>query len=397
VTDPAALAEKSALAEHLVGERFLSPEGLLVYRRRAGEPSGPPRPPYGNLADSACWGGYYLGAEALRYAATGDRAAAERLDRVLSGMELLEAVTGKPGLFARCADRGLSPETAAARGGRWRPAALPGWHYRGDVSKDQYAGVLFGLGCVLRFGGEAHRSRAGRLLTAIADHLGSGEVAIRNADGEVTTHGKLADRYLGIPVAVNAAVALAAFRLSAAAGNATHTQRYRELVDRGYARSASFAKVSVLGKTNRNNDHMATAGLYHLFSLENDPEVRELYRRGLARVARAARGEENAWFLGLFLACSGPDPDLLREARSALARMPLRRVSGPLDLRGKLDGVVPIELRAATAFQWRSDPYRLVKDPEGIRPRYEYAPVDLLVAYWLLRAHGLEEQPPHDQ
>lgn len=388
---PGDLAARARRAGELIRSRFLSPEGILVYRRSVDSPPNLESGPYGNLADGACWSGYYLGACALRFAAEQSAEAEADLDRALAGVESLFEATGQPGLLCRSIDRNLTDEQFSARSGEWRPAALPGYHYRGDVSKDQIAGVLFGLGCVVyHCGTREYLLRARRLLEALADRLDAADLGITDAGGRVTSHGDLSPRYLGFPVAANAAVVLAAFRLSAAAGGPPrHLERYRELVEDGYARDASHAAVRVFGKTNRNNDHMATGCLYPLFMLEDELDIRELYRRGLARVARPAREEGNAWFLGLSMAASGTDPDLVAIALDALLRLPLEKRSGPVDLRGKVRGPVPVELRPATAFVWRSDPYRLVKDPDGIRPVRDYAPLDYYAAYWLLRAHGI--------
>ncbi len=391
LVDPAALAARAARGEELMARRFLSPEGMVIYAQSRVRPPDLRRGPYGDLSDTACWTGYYAGAEALRLAATGDAAARRRLDRALAGLEFLARVTGVPGLLARSADRNLAVPERARRGGIWRPGAVPGTVYRGDVSKDQVAGVLFGLGCVLaRVEDPDLRNRAGRLAAEIASRLEADGLALRDRDGKVTKHGDLSPRYLGIPLAVNAAIVLAAFRLSAAGGGpAAHARRYRELVDRGWARAASFAKVRVLGKTNRNNDHMATACLYPLALLERDPAVRELYVRGLLRVAAGVRGEGNSLFLGYAMAVAGPREDLLLEAWGSLARLPVVKESRPVDLRGRVRGVVPMEMRPYTVFIWRSDPYVLRWGPRGRKEPKRYAPVDYLAAYWLLRAHDL--------
>lgn len=384
----AELAAKAVTAERAIADRFLSPEGLLVYRRRIDSPPDLVNGPYGNLADGACWSGYFLGAEVLRLKATGTREAHASVERVLSGVELLFDVTGAPGLLARTFDRNVPPEILAGINGEWRQGSVPGYVYRGDVSKDQYAGILFGLGCVLRHSPDpVQRRRAGDLVTAVAERIAIGGPTIRDADGEPTTYGDLAARRLGVPIAADAVLPLTALLLSVHAGGPpAHAERYRALVGDGWARAASFAKVAVFGKTNRNNDHMALAGLYHLVALEEEPEVRELYRRGVSRVARAVRGEGNAFFLGIHLATEGHEESDLRECVSALAMLPVTGRPGRRPGPEGVDGVVPIDMRKPTAFEWRSDPYRLAPPEE---PRSQYAPIDFLAAYWLLRAHGL--------
>ena len=44
--------------------------------------------------------------------------------------------------------------------------------------------------------------------------------------------------------------------------------------------------------------------------------------------------------------------------------------------------LVPIELRPASSFEWKSNPYRV---DAYVRPETEYTGLDYLVAYWLYR------------
>jgi hypothetical protein len=214
-------------------------------------------------------------------------------------------------------------------------------------------------------------------------------VAITDRDGAVTTFGDLSPRFLGLPLAANASIALAAFRLSVEAGGPPeHAARYADLVERGFARSATFAKAKVFRAANRSNDLMAAACLYHLAALEEDPEVRRLYARGLARVAAGVRGEGNTLFLGFHMSTSGSDPELLTEALRSLALLPVEVEGAPKRIPAGVTGIVPIHLRPASSFIWKSDPHRLAARPPAERAT-ERAPVDYLVAYWLLRAHGL--------
>lgn len=392
--DPAALAEKADRAELLVAERFQAQEGFLVYRRPAD--AGPCRPPYGDLADTACWTGWLLGAEALRHALEGAPASRAALDRALAGLEALHAATGIPGLLPRTLDRDVPREDLARRGGEWRPGTAPGTVYRADVSRDQYAGAVFGLGCVLRLVRDPDfRRRAGALAVAIAARLRDGGFAIRGPDGEVTPDGELPVRVLGFPVSANATLLLAVCRLAAVAEpEGEWPALYADLVDRGLPRAASFAEVRVLGYAKLSNQLMSAGGLFHLHALEEDPAAREQYRRGLARIAAGAEGEENALFEALAMAAEGPRPDRLAALLDVLARTPIEKVTGPVDLRDEGSGVVPVEDRVATAFLWRSDPRLRVRDPEGRKPPVAYAPVDFLVACRLARALSATSPSP---
>ena len=48
---------------------------------------------------------------------------------------------------------------------------------------------------------------------------------------------------------------------------------------------------------------------------------------------------------------------------------------------GLASEVVPMRLRPASSFEWKSSPYRM--EQESAHPEIEYCGLDYLVAYWL--------------
>ncbi len=175
----------------------------LACRPEVAAPS-PPRAgeSYGGYIDSALWTGHYLAAEAFRYHSTHreDRGAALfRIERSLRGLRNLFAVTGREGLLARSAlpaqssiqtDPPLNDPPEQTRQRYYGPVRIDGeeWYGYGAAehapSRDQYTGVMLGLGYAYHFLGrptadgeppgpqaEALREDAGRQIRAALLYL----------------------------------------------------------------------------------------------------------------------------------------------------------------------------------------------------------------------------------
>ena len=103
---------------------------------------------YTRCADSAIWTGHYLAAEAFRYAATRSPDALANARRAFAGIQSLVDVTGN-NVLARCLIPDDSPyaqgiQNEEAHNGIYHSGAGNFWV--GNTSRDQYTGVMFGLG-----------------------------------------------------------------------------------------------------------------------------------------------------------------------------------------------------------------------------------------------------------
>src|SRR6266436_4013358 len=103
---------------------------------------------YTRCGDSAIWTGHYLAAEAFRYSVTHSPDALANARRAVTGIQYLVDVTGN-NVLARCLIPDDSPyaqgiQSEEAHNGIYRSA--PGNFWVGSTSRDQYSGVLFGLG-----------------------------------------------------------------------------------------------------------------------------------------------------------------------------------------------------------------------------------------------------------
>jgi len=387
------LAEKAARFEALT-DRFIAPEGMLVYCQ-----PGYDKPfHYANLSDEPIWTGSLLGAEAMRYAATGETAALERVRTLARGLHTLQAATGVPGVLARSVWRN---GTVPAIPGRERPAggAFAKTHsLRGDVSKDELSGTLFGWTfAALLSGDPAVRRQITDDVRAFAARLIEHDYSLVDVDGEETTYGNCRGRIFGVPIGLNALICLVTTKLAwRLTGEARFGRAYLELVDAGYPEIAYWGKIQLFHKTNHNNDnmHLLVASAY--LALEPDEARRRPVIEGMERTWWYVRYEGNSWFNYALMGAFGYDRQGARDARLQLERFPLERRRLGFDLsddprfphalfsnrKGEPTGLyaMPITYRTITSNVWKSCPYSL--DEQSVDEEEICAPIDYLLAYY---------------
>jgi hypothetical protein len=436
-TPPTALLrEKAARYQERLEARHLTPEGVLRYQIKHGRADDGS---YGDLADGPFHTGIYLASQAFRFAATSDPAARHQVLRALDGLRTLHDVTGCRGLLARYisptgrrpGDGGPSSEQPAdssldgtrrmadATGAEdddkaWRPStAMPGFAWRGDVSKDQYAGFIHGLGVALALVPDPEvRARVAELSSAAADHLEAHHMKLIDANGQRTTHGNLAGYIAGVPIGVNSLIALAIAKVAAVStGEARYEAFYDRLVRAQYPEAAYWAHFTVLGVVNRVNDNMSYLALYPILLLETRKDVLSTLRSAEARTWRAVCRDRNAFFAFVHASqaarSGGDEPDGLppgrEEGRESLREFPEDKLEWPVDLtregflfersflntrKGDPRAVegVPLYLRSRSSSFWASDPFRLVGNLARTGD-HETAGGDYLLAYWMGRYH----------
>jgi len=384
--------------------RFRTESGLVQYRlslRGVAEPAS-------LLPDGCFHTGIYLASQSLRFAATGSPNARTEILRALDGLDLLHEVTGKRGLFARHALRGEVGDFPHAIAS----TVKPGYVYRGDVSKDQYAGLVCGLGVTLAVirEDEEVRSRAGRLALAVCDHLIANDLEIVDLDGTVTTHGNLRGYIFGFPIGVNALISLAIARTAKEASTDERYERFwNRLIAEDYLDAAYWAHFQLFGVGSRMNDNMSYLALCALALLDDSERVRSALAASTNRSWEALREDRNA-FAALVHGAATDDESSARDARTharrALAEFPDRKIPFPVDLTRegfdfpvkllnsrkcvpRTTSGVPLYLRPVSSSYWAADPYALVGRLGAIGGS-EMAGVDFLVAYWLQRCHDKE-------
>jgi hypothetical protein len=385
--------------------RHLSREGLLLYNvdlqtieRDLADGT------YPLAADGPTFNGLFAGA-ACAHAEASSGAERERAladaSSALSGLELLLDVTSVQGLLARSARRAAPP--ADVDTSEWHAATgrFAGWYWRGDVSQDQYAnGLVPAVGLCRRLFPE----RARRLAVDAAWHLSTHDFQLTDPDGERTRFGDLSWRsglgFNGIAQLTSYAVISLAARLDPDPRWAEARDRLRDHY-RVVARSR-FTNLRVFGITGHSNDLMAF-DLYRvlvpLARETSDPALADL-RAGLWRSWLRVEPDRNPYF-GLVFCELEPEScgrELLAEIHAQLADFsPEKRKLAPSAELAALprrwlpgrkwqelaSDVVPMHLRPASSFEWKSSPYRVT---EASQPEIEYTGLDYLAAFWLYEA-----------
>ncbi|MBI2876631.1 MAG: hypothetical protein HYY20_07095 [Candidatus Tectomicrobia bacterium] len=425
------LFEKALRYERTLQENHLTPDGLVAYKAQV--PARKEEIEALDLPDGAAWTGCTLAAEAFRYAATGEPAARERVHRLVDALHRLQEITGVRGLLARTLIHGEIPPAFLKGHGEWRRGQGPfaGYHWRGDVSNDQYAGVIFGYGIAYDLVAEpVVRERIAQDLQALMDHLVDHGMTLVDVDGKVTTHGDMSPRSWED---LDALLALSFLKTAShVTGSPRFQETYRELIERHhYHRRATQARKKwweyLLG-VNHSDNHLAFLAYYPLLRLEQDPRLLSEYRRGLERTWSMVRDEGNSFFSFIYLylsdlmaqrleapppapfritdcagATASPRCQAWREALVTLQFFPEEkrvvevRNSRRRDIRKawladrhgrpQAQRPLPVYQRPVNTFEWKANPYRLDGHP-GARGQAEYAGIDYLLAYWLGRYHG---------
>lgn len=407
-TSSLSLHEKAAGYEARLRDHHRTPEGLVDYRRpKAGRP--PELPRYGRHADGPFFTGIALATFSLKYAATRDPEVLADVSHALAGLEMLEKVTGKPGLLARYFSRDPAPFDPALmhpEHGRRAAPPLDDYVYRGDVSRDQYAGVSYGLGaCLAHVDDLAIRARARSLARRIVEALERDGERIIDTDGEPTRFGDLEVYYGPVRIALHAAICLGLATCAAADGGddgylrALHQRNFPAAVADGWF------NVSVLTIRNHVNDNMAFLTLYPLLQLERDPQRLALYRRGLEGAFEDVSHELNALFNLVYASSGGQHAEpAVRDAVTTLRQFPEEKVYLPVDWTHRKDlgrrffnsrkcvpraaAPLPVNLRPLRTMAWVSDPDVLYGNISA-RGELWLNGLDYLEAYWMARAHGL--------
>src|ERR1700730_9721212 len=145
---------------------------------------------YTRCGDSAIWTGFYLAAEAFRYNVTRSPDALANARRAFAGIQSLVDVTGN-NVLARCLIPDNSPYAAAiqseeAHNGIYHSG--PGNFWVGNTSRDQYAGVIFGLGIAYDLiDDQAMKSSIVQVVTRLVQFLKDHGWIVVLPDGTATT------------------------------------------------------------------------------------------------------------------------------------------------------------------------------------------------------------------
>ncbi|MBI2671570.1 hypothetical protein HYX16_01415, partial [Candidatus Woesearchaeota archaeon] len=415
------LTQKAENLERLIQSDHISPEGLLEYslffeelknNKQAGKLT------YCIGADTCCWTGVLLAAESLRYATLKHEQnpqaenALSMVGMLVTGLGLLDDITQKnvdgklkssPGFYARnLAPASFNPNQ------EWNPGfgRFSRYHWKGDVSKDQYAGLMFGYSTAWQIcDNPLIKKEIAKRVASIADHLIDNDNVVTDLDGNPTTFGNIQNKVFGIPIGVNSLIALNIFKNAAVMTNdKKYKSAYENLIDKGYADSLSFVHFEFIGRTNPNNDNMGFLSYYPILGLEHDPVIRKKIVVSLQETWEKINSQSNSFWNFIYNAKSDKiDEKSIQAGIESLRIYSLNRRSYPVDHRWRTDieksffcgrknipqaaKPFPINQRSISPFIWKSQSYVLFSSL-GENGEIQYAPTDYLIAYWLGRYYN---------
>ena len=349
-------------------------------------PTGDQIVSYTRCGDSALWTGFDLAAESFRYKVTHSADALAAVQRALAGIQSLIDVTGN-NVLARCLVPENSPYAAAIQNeesanGIYQSGPENFWV--GNTSRDQYSGVLFGLGVAYDLMDDPGMkatiaAQVTRLVQFLKDHTWS--IVLPNG----TTTTSFLDRpdqqlaFLQLARHVNPDQFSTAYDVA------------RVLLSPVVALPIVFDTLSDSSYFKFNLD---TINLYTLLHLESS-SFSSIYGSAYGTLRNHTGGQGNAFFNMIDFAINGANA-----ARDAETRMMLNQwLQRPrrdlhIDNTGKYAACgsqacqpIPVPDRPTTDFLWQRSPYQLANaDGSNI---IEGAGLDYILPYWMARYYGV--------
>src|SRR5579872_3490689 len=382
---PAAAAEADALAisKNIQNRHF--PHGTLldpIFDNSQGDTIVS----YTRCGDSALWTGFTLAAESFRYNVTHSADALADAQRALAGIQSLVDVTGN-GVLARCSLPENSPYAIAIQ----NEEAANGIHHTGNgtfwvgnTSRDEYSGVLFGLGvaCDLK-DNTAMRASVAALVTRLVQNLED------HAWNVVLPDGTISSTFLDRPDQQLAFLQLGAHvnpsQFSAAYAAARVTLTPFAVLPIG---------IDVLSDSSYFKFNLDTINLYSLIHLGGTP-VTGTYQTAYNVLRRHTDNQLNAFFNMIDAALNGPNAARDAETRTLLDQWLQRsRRDISVDDTGKYPACgnqacqpIPVPDRPTTDFLWQRSPYQLANTGGG--GVIEGAGLDYILPYWMARYYGV--------
>lgn len=347
---------------------------------------------YTRAGDSAIWTGHYLAAEAFRYRVSGSPDALSAVWTALWGIRSLLDVTGTD-VLARCIVPVDSPYAAAIQQHESGHGIFFGtledrsYFWIGNTSRDQYSGVMFGLGVAHDLIDDADvRAFIRDVVTRILRYLHRHGWNVIMPDGSIST------TFLHRPDQ----------RLSVLqVGRRINPEKFEWIYSWYRSVYASLVSSPILFDNVDEHGHyfkfnLNYINLYNLVRLEEsespyrafyvtayDALRRRTEEHGNAHfnmVDRALKGEssgrdtETALLLDLWL--QRPRRDYWTDVRDRYPACDSDRACSP----------IPVTERVNTDFLWQRSPFQLCGGGEGT---IETAAIDYILSYWMARYYGL--------
>ncbi len=383
-------SEQDALElSRTIRERHL-PQGTVIDPIFA-TPSSGEIVSYTRGADSAIWTGHYLAAEAFRYKVTASPEALAHVRDALNGIRALRRITGT-NLLARClmsvdwrfanainteeAGHGVTTDTLDGKR----------YYWIGNTSRDQYAGVFFGLGVTYEMVDDSEvRTIVKEEVTLLLEFLLRNNWAIVMPSGAISTvfWGRDDQQLSFLQV-----------------GRQVNPERFAELYkEKRKAAAISMALPITLETFDEHGSYFKFnidyINLYNLIRLEDSAKFRKRYLKTYKILRNATGDHNNAHFDIIDRGLKGEDESRDARIRAALEQWLQRpRRDAYMDLRNSYPSCsnnracspLPIIARVRTDFLWQRSPFQLSGGGDG---RIESAGIDYILPYWMARYYGV--------
>lgn len=343
---------------------------------------------YTRCGDSATWTGHYLAAESYRYAVTNDPDALAAVRSALTGIQNLLDVTGTD-LLARCYFPADSPYASGIIGEEGHNGIYNGvindqpvlWV--GNTSRDEYSGVIYGLGVAYDMSNDGPtKDQIAALTTRVLDYLRSHDWNITMPNGDIsTTFWGRSDQQLAF----------------LQVGRRINSGRYDTIYS---AQSMSLAPEMLIplniDAADEHNSYfkfnLDEINLYSLLHGSSNSYLKWIYGEAYGTIWDVTKNHYNAFFNMIDRALNGPNSG--RDAATAFfleVWLWRGRRDNYVDLRGvypscgqddRACAPIPIEQRVNTDFLWQRSPFLLYGGGSGIT---ETAGIDYILPYWMAR------------
>jgi uncharacterized protein (TIGR03437 family) len=336
---------------------------------------------YTRCGDSALWTGAYLAAEAFRYKVTQSSDALSNAQKAIAGLKSLSDVTGT-NLLARCIVQANSPYAqgiASEEKANGIYQASP-WFWVGNTSRDQFIGVIFGLGAAYDLINDAPtQASIADLITRLTGFLTGHGWSIVMPDGTITT------TFLIRPDELLAVLAVAK-HVNPSKFSTTYTEQKIFLSETVPVPIG----VDVASDDSYFKFNLAYMCFYNLLRLDSsDP-----YSFAYNLLRGHTQPQQNAFFEVVDRALSGANTTRDAETRSLLEqwlqrpkRDPFTDVSKNVANCGSQACLpIPLLLRPPGPFLWQISPYQLSGGGSDV---IEGAGIDYILPYWMARYYGV--------
>jgi len=357
----------------------------------------------------------YLAAMSYKYAVTGDEAARREAVESFKAMLWLEQVTTVDGLVARSIWSTTADADTRGRHGsgglpaKWYPTKDGLWYWKGDCSSDEIIAHFYSVSIFHDLVAEGEEKEMASLhLAKIASYIKNNGFKLIDLDGKPTRWGRWDAKYLLSPYGysdkgLNGLEAMTFMKTAyALTGDKAFEEGFQQLMDWGYqnyiVRLKNTFPPSVVAPW---DDNLGYESYYTLLRYTEDPILRSIYLRSLARTFEVKRMEQIGWFNFAYGAITGNDCEA-EEAVEGLREWTLDCVEHNFrnSFRDDLfpeQGYTPYEVDAKAISPRESSVKRGSRNAYqydgGVNGRRVMEPTGFLRDYWMGRYHGIIEAP----